>query len=212
MKTSPCGAKTRSGGACRRAPSAGRARCRLHGGSSLAGAASPSFRTGRRSKYLPDRLAAHYAEAQADPRLLELREDIALLDARLADVLQRVDSGESGAPWRRLKAAHHDFSEARRRNDTGAMRVALDDLLALIAQGHSDAAAWAEVMDLLDQRRKLVESERKRLVEMQQMITSEQAMALLGVVVDTIKRHVPDRQALSAISADLRRVIEFSPN
>ena len=120
---------------CRRWPTPGSHLCRMHGGRTPAGVAAPTFKHGRYSKQLPSRLAARYAEAATDPRLLELREDVALLDSRIADVLQRVDSGESGSLWRRLQAAHRVFPEARRRNDMSAMRMALDDLLALIAQG-----------------------------------------------------------------------------
>ena len=55
-------------------------RCRLHGGKSPAGLASPHYKDGRYSKALPARLAARYATAEADPRLLELRDEVALTD------------------------------------------------------------------------------------------------------------------------------------
>jgi hypothetical protein len=51
-----CGAKTRSGGTCRNWAMAN-GRCRLHGGKSLAGPASPSFKHGRHSKWLPKEVA-----------------------------------------------------------------------------------------------------------------------------------------------------------
>ena len=84
MKTT-CGAKTRSATPCQRPPVAGRERCRLHGGATPIGAASPHFRTGRHSKYLPARLAGRYAEALADEKLLELRDDVALIHARIPE-------------------------------------------------------------------------------------------------------------------------------
>lgn len=43
-----------------------------------------------------------------------------------------------------------------------------------------------------------MESERKRLVEMQQVITAEQAMTFLGAVVAAIRRYVTDRDTLAA--------------
>ena len=51
MKANTCGAKTRHGTRCR-GLAMKNGRCRMHGGSSLAGIASPSFKDGRRSKYL----------------------------------------------------------------------------------------------------------------------------------------------------------------
>ena len=71
--------------------------------------------------------------------------------------------------------------------------------------------ARKELADLLDQSRKLVESERKRYVEMQQMLTTEQAMTMLAMVVETIRRHVTDRAALAAISADIAKLVVATP-
>ena len=46
-----CGAKTRAGGTCQRAPMRN-GRCYLHGGRSLLGYAHPNYKHGRYSKYL----------------------------------------------------------------------------------------------------------------------------------------------------------------
>jgi len=66
---------------------------------------------------------------------------------------------------------------------------------------------FEELVDLFEQRRKLAESERKRLVEMQQLMTLEQGNALLAAVLDSCRRHVTDRKALGAIGADLARLV-----
>ena len=84
-----CDAKTRAGTPCRRAPMPN-GRCSKHGGKSLAGIASPRFTTGRWSAVLPTRLAARYQAAQADPALLAARDEVALVDARIAEVLEPV--------------------------------------------------------------------------------------------------------------------------
>jgi hypothetical protein len=59
---------------------------------------------------------------------------------------------------------------------------------------------------MLDLRRKLVESERKRLVQLRQMITVEQAMVLLTAVVALVREHVDDQQVLARISDGIRRL------
>lgn len=207
MTTTPmqCGAKTRSGEPCKSA-AMDNGRCRMHGGSTPMGMALPQFKTGRYSKVLPARLAARYQEALSDPALLELREEVSLLDARLSDLLQRVETGESGEVWKLLRAMFAEFNRARAAGKVPEMQAALHDIEGLIVRGLADYAAWQEVGGVLEQRRKLVESERKRLVEMQQMITSEQAMVMLAAVVDTVRRHVTDRTALAAISADIARL------
>jgi len=182
-------------------------RCRMHGGMTPVGPAHPAFKHGRHSKFLPARLAGRYQEAIDDPHLLELRSEIALLDVRIADVVQRVDTGESGKLWSELKSVMEGFLAELTKRNADRMREPLQRMEHLIDQGTHDTAVWDELGRLLDQRRKLVESERKRLVEMHQMLTTEEAMTLLAAVVDTIRRHVVDRGALAAISADLTRLV-----
>jgi hypothetical protein len=186
-------------------------RCRFHGGMSLAGPAAPNFKTGRYSKYLPAKLLEQYHAAIADETLLELRHEIALVDVRIGEILGKVDTGESGHVWHDLREALRAFVDALSRRDAQRMREPLQRMQDLVSRGAAEYSAWDDVVELLEQRRKLVESERKRLVEMQQMMTNEQAMVLLAVVVDTIRKHVTDRQALAAISADITRLVVAQP-
>ena len=152
-----------------------------------------------------------YEEANEDPRILELRDEISLLDSRLADLLGRVDTGESGALWQALQALRLDVITYKRAGDTVKMAEALNALLDTIGQAHADYRAWAEIGAVLDQRRRLVESERKRLVEMQQTLTVEKAMLLIGAIGGIIKAHVDDRTVLAKISADISALVAAEP-
>lgn len=202
-----CTAKKTNGEPCKAQAITGKRVCRVHGGMTPSGLASPHYKTGRYSKSLPARLAGHYAEAQSDAALLELRDEVALTDARLADLLGRVDTGESGALWQALQALRLDVIACKRAGDTVGQAKALNALLEMIGQGHADYRAWGEIGAVLDQRRRLVESERKRLVEMQQTLTVEKAMLLVGAIGGIIKAHVQDRHVLSAISNDIQALV-----
>jgi ADP-ribose pyrophosphatase YjhB (NUDIX family) len=196
-----------SGEQCKRHAVTGSTKCKFHGGASLVGIASPSFKTGRYSKDLPTRLAARYAEAISDASLLELRDEIGLMGVRLGELLGRVDTGESTQRWQTLQIAYVNLQDAARRTDPLAFRVALNALGSAIEAGSQDYHTWREIMELIEQRRKLVDSEHKRLVAMSQMITAEQAMVLLSVVTDTVRKHVSDPAALAAIASDFRSII-----
>lgn len=202
-----CGAKKRNGEPCPAYPVKGSTRCRMHGGTTPRGLALPQTTNGRYSRSLPARMAGRYAEAVRDTELLTLREDIALLDARLQDVLSRVDTGESGAAWSKVQDAYLDLRKARASADAGKMAEALTALGLAIEAGTADYAAWEDVRSLLDQRRRLVESERKRLVEMQQTLTVEKAMLLVGAIAGIVRSHVSDTAILQAISSDLDRLL-----
>lgn len=203
-----CGAKKKDGTPCQRRPMPN-GKCYLHGGKSPAGLASGTFRTGRYSKALPARLLARYEQAQTDPDLLALREEVVLLDARLADVLSRVDTGESGALWKQARQAMHAFLRARVAGKKKEMHEALTALEDVITRGAADYAAWDEIASVIEQRRKLVESERKRLIEMQQTITAEKAMTLVQALLESVRQNVTDRQQLAAIQSDFVRLMTF---
>jgi hypothetical protein len=201
-----CGAHNKRGGICRDAPVKGRNRCRMHGGKTPVGTACKHFRTGRYSAYVPARLRARYEQAQAGPELLSLHHEVALLDARLSDLLSRVDTGESGAVWGDLQRSRIEFARARRAQDVGRMMAAVATLETIIDGATHDHQAWGEIADLLEQRRKLVESEQKRLVSLQQMLSTEEALLLVRRIGDIVSRHVPEQKALSAILVELRQL------
>jgi hypothetical protein len=200
-----CGAKNKAGNPCG-SPAMQNGRCRIHGGASLSGAASPTFKTGRHSKHLPTRMLAQYEATKNDPNILALNDEIAMYDARLNDVLLRVDSGESGHLWRELKATYKALQDANRRKEPALVQELMTDLGALITRGHSDYAAWSEIGRIIEARRKLVESERKRLVDMQQMMSAEQGMMLVAQIYEQVKLHVSDRATLNAIGMGLARL------
>lgn len=204
----------RTGEPCRNAAVTGRRHCRMHGGKSPVGPALPQWKDGGRSKYLPKRLLDDYQASLDNPDKLLLDADIALIDSRLSDVLRRVDSGESGRIWTELREARRELEAARRIPDkdlrSAAIASAVNVMCELIDRGSHDSAAWAEVTGLIERRRKLVESERKRLVEAQQLVHVEQAAALLGLMVDAVRRHVRDDATLRAITNEYARLTGVS--
>jgi hypothetical protein len=205
-----CGARTRAGTPCTETRVMANGRCYRHGGATPTGPALPQYKTGRYSKHLPDRLLARYQESEDDPNRLALEAELALVDARLVDVLRRVDTGESGRIWQRLQDAGEAFREARRNNDPTAQGEALSTILRLIGQGHSDYAAWADVRALVQERRRIAESERKRLVEMQQVVAVDQVMTLASALTEAVRMHVTDARALGAITTEFRRLLDGS--
>lgn len=207
-----CGAKTRKAGLCPNPPVTGRTRCRMHGGATPRGIASPQFVHGRRSRDLPTRLLSRYQDALEDEQLLELASDVALIDTRLGEVLSQIDSGETGRLWAALRKAWATFTKPIVTDADAARKVeAFDAIRDLIEQGATEAERWAEISRLTDQRARLAQAERQRHVQLQQTITVEQAMTLLAAVEGTVRRHVTDQHTLTAISGELGRLVALQP-
>jgi len=197
----------RSHDRCQRHAAIGRTTCSMHGGTASIGPASPEFKHGRYSNALPTRLLERYRESLNDPELLNGRAEIAVIDTRLVELLTGLDSAGSAQLWRALRDAYRALQTAQRTRDPSALRLALAAFGAIVERGDDDRATWSEAIHLVGVRQRLVESERKRLVEMQHMITSTEAMTLVTAVSESVRTHVTDETTLRAISADLLRLL-----
>jgi hypothetical protein len=170
-----CGAKTRAGTPCKRAPVRGRNRCNLHGGKTPRGAALPQFKDGQYSNILPVRLAARYEELIRDPEILRVRDDIALVVARVHELLSQLGEEPS------------------------------DD----------DRTIWSEILDGMEQHRKLIETERKTLISMRLMISAEELTTFLSAFLmesrNAITSNVTDpddqRRTIAAIQESAAKYI-----
>jgi hypothetical protein len=123
----------------------------------------------------------------------------------MIDVLKRVDTGEAGVIWQSAQAAMVRFDRAWGNHDDAGMEAALADMRQLMSQGASDWAAWRVVVnELIDAKRKLIDTEQKRLALSHESLTADRAMILLGVVVQILQKHITDRQVLGKIAADIQ--------
>ena len=182
-------------------------RCRVHGGKSLKGAASPAFKTGRYSRSfaasLPPSLREKFEQALADPELLSLRSYVALLDAKVADGIERTLALDAGQFRRRLQETWTKLEAAQAAKDVERLGLLLEELGQAIQLGADEYEAWAEVIAAIKDRMTVTSQESKRLVDMQQTLTIEQAMNLVIVLHSVLAKHVPDKTTLSAIGVEL---------
>lgn len=93
-ETPRCGAKTRSGGSCQRFPVRGRERCPKHGGKTPRGPASPHWKHGQRSRYLPRGLRQRVERLISDPDLVALDLEVATVRGLIEAALERHVEGE----------------------------------------------------------------------------------------------------------------------
>ncbi|MBI2934683.1 MAG: hypothetical protein HYY29_03830 [Chloroflexi bacterium] len=214
-----CHAHSKNTGApCKNWAMIGSTVCRLHGGKSLRGAEHPNFTGGRFSKYLPDSLRDKYMTALKDPELLQLRDDIALMDARLAELFEKLDKGESAAAWLHVAKAFKQLGSS----EDAVREMAMEAMQEAIEKGVRDLESWQEIHTTVEQRRRLVTDEYKVQTNLKQMMTAEKAMALLALVADVVRRavtiHCEDKKQaqriMQAVSQELNlasNLKEYSP-
>ena len=198
-----CGAKTKSRvGFCKKEPAPGSDRCRIHGGSSPKGLASPHFKTGRYSKHLPTQLAARYSDALSDPELIGLRDEAALLTGLLNERLEKLYSGESKDLWQMMLDILDECAELFEKGDPSAGSM-LTNARNIAREGFGKFAVFEQIEPMIEQRRRIIDTEAKRLKDLDQNITAEKAMGIVTLLIDSVRRNVTDRKQLQAISNDI---------
>lgn len=202
-----CGAKKRQApGYCIKDPMEN-GRCEKHGGLTPRGALSPHFKHGLYTTALPSGMLDKFEAAHADPLLLAYRNDLALVQARIDVLLERSGAGESGQAWIHLNRLWREFERHRTAGNVKEMQALLEQIGEPIREGLKDHQAWDEIGAMLDRRARLVELERKRLDQLANMITVEEAMTLFRTVLDVLRRHIDDQGTLDAIGAELSQLV-----
>jgi hypothetical protein len=188
-----CNAKAKSTGQqCRRRAVSGSTKCTVHGGLTPKGAASPHFKTGRYSKYLPVRLVEVYHDSLNDSALTGVRDEIALIDSLLIEDIQSLDLGSNGEFWEAALEQIRFARQGYKAENYGILERALDELEALGDQRRLHFAAERELREKIEQRRKLVETEAKINLQGERAISAVELLVFMGAVVDTINRKIPD--------------------
>lgn len=201
-----CGAKTRSGAPCQSYPMAN-GRCRMHGGTARKGVDSPRFVHGRHSKYMPFKFVRAYEEALANSSLLDLRHDIALLDALIADNLGKLDTTESAAAWASVRKLVDKAMVAYQNENLGSLWQAFEDLQRLADGRILHYETQGELRSQLEQRRRLVETDHKITHASDTSITAEQFLAFITLIVNLFNRVVDDDTKRRAFAAGLDAVV-----
>lgn len=169
----------------------------MHGGKTPRGSTLPQFKDGRHSKSLPTRYLARYAQALTEgDQLLEQLHEIALLDSRLDELLHAVDSGEAGDLWKRLQGVCDDLIKAKRKKDVSRVGLCLTEILELVGRGAQDWARWQEITDVVERRRRLVESETKRRKDAKETVLLQEVLVFIGLLKEILRtvldQHIPD--------------------
>jgi hypothetical protein len=177
------------------------------------GLSNPNWKggTGTKSKYsayAPTRLAARIEAAIEDPNRLSMSQELALVDGRIADVLQRVDTGEAGRLWKQARESYEEFQDASKAMDKAAMTKALAALDKALIKGVNDYAAWGEVLGLINQRKSLVESERKRILEAKQYLDFMEVGELFRELASLIRSTVTDQATLTKLAHGMNDLME----
>lgn len=216
-KTPICGAKRKQGkGICHATALYPNGRCRVHGGPTPIGPANPNYRTGTHSKWgiLPTGLAGHYARtsAQTDAALMTLTGELALIDARVAEQLAAIGTTGSAKLWGEARAKFEAFKVAgAQKGQLGSARVALEQLEGILEKGSAGSITWDNLLELLEARRKMVETESRRRKDAQETLSLRQGMGIVQLVAQVVRETVRDPNERAAVFMGLQKILRPVP-
>ena len=156
----------------------------------------------RYRKYIPERLQERYRESLLDPDILAHWQEIALIDARISDLLKLVDSGESRHLWDILRDLVSETESVLRSGDASGLVTLVREIISVVKKGAGDRDAWAEILALIGQRNQLATSERRRLVEMRQYISNKDINRIITGLLESVQRNVKDSATKAAIARE----------
>lgn len=173
--------------------------CKLHGGKTPRGAASPHFKTGEHSKEFLARFRHRAETFLKDRDGRELARAIAYATTLVEETVDKLDSHESGAAWLAAQDAIKRFDEWSAKSPEDAsgkqqqlieINRALQDLKRAITQGVAEHHSREELKKNLDLQTKLIERETNGKVKTRMMIAYEEQVAMLNRTYDLISKYV----------------------
>lgn len=222
-KKPECGAKLRKKDAlCRSTQLMQNLRCRIHGGKSPGGIASPHHKHGRFSRVMPQHLADRFNEIKADPELISNRENLALVNTLLEERLQMIYEGCPPEAWKLARRLLKEYENAledkdefvpiynRKGNQINSEPDPEEDLARLrelLIKGIMSAEAFELTAGMIETHRRAVDTEYKLVKENQNRMDVAEVRMYASRLADAVKRHVKDPETLRLIQADLRRII-----
>lgn len=171
------------------------------------GVASPAFRGAGYSQVLPERLVQKFEENVGSADALSLHEEIALLRTRTQELTESlrnpVGGAVSGEHWGKLKAAWGAFAEAMTAGRIEDAQALSAEIGGLIHGGAESSDVWGEIGETVDKISLVSYREARRIADLDQTMTANQAITLLATIMRSIRTHVSDHLALQRISEDV---------
>lgn len=176
----------------------------MHGGASASiGAANPNFKTGRYSKYLPSKLDELYTEARSNPDILEMTEHIALLEARMQEILAASTAEGTAPKWSEVAEAFAEVEDALLCGEPEKVIAGMELMHKLLDDGKRWDKTWVEVVGTMEQLRKMADTDIKRKKELHLMVPIERVIILMAATATAVKRHVTNQAEINAVIREL---------
>ena len=182
-------------------------RCFKHGGKALKGIHSGTFKGKGYAEILPFDLPEASENSRNNPDLLNLSEEISLVTARVRQLLPRLLSGEAQTRWKDVKEEWKNLPRAQRVNDPITLAESAKNLDRLLSDANQDYMVWDDLYKAMNQQERLIKQEQKRRMDMNALISTEDAIGFVSEILNIVKENVDDEETLERIYASATRAM-----
>lgn len=202
-------------------------RCKKHGGMNPRGPAHQSYRSGKWSSYMTETKAQDLLDAVQDPEYLSLRDDMAMNSLEMLELTKGFKQGTDGKTWEKIDKLATEleviiFSEEcgnflKAMGGTGSNLTRLgniaEELVKLIKSGRDEKRLFKEIGETQERRRRLVETETKRMMMEKNHMPADQALHLFQQFVNVVtKIWAHDHTNLRAFAGELDNLSAIMPS
>ncbi len=180
------------------------AACRMHGGASLVGVASPKATHMRNSKTLPKHIRTNYDKAMENQDYLSLRREIALIDTRLELLKEQLGDSNVIGLFKKLPRMIDWLVRAIGRGDTKRVGQLIVQLQEMAERGGEEIETWHEMYQVMGIKSGLVTNEMRMMVAMGLMVTAEEQLASIQFIENVLRDEIRDPVMLNRIGKRLR--------
>jgi hypothetical protein len=183
----------------------------MHGGASLKGAQSGTFKHGKFSKHMPTRLAAIYNDLQENGELISIDRNLHLREAFLREGLETLkDAGDPAQAWEDLRKAHEVLMIGITTLNEPLLQKAARTMEKIIDDRYRYHETVKELNKTLTEQRQDIKAKASIELAKENAFTASQVTTLIGAVVSLIMMNVTDKEQRFAIVDGIDRLIGTS--
>ncbi len=193
---------------CARASIAeGEAYCTQHKGYSI----QKNAQGGGAVKHYPFKegsgLEASYRKALEDQELLSLRSAVAVVEARIVELIGKLEDDPAARVWQELSKQNARLRRAQEAGDSKNVIGAVSAIQTLIDAGASSQERWEDLFRALELKKEVASAEWKRLADLRCLMTADRAFDMVNRIVDVVLKNVTDNKVKAAINDGVLRIV-----
>ena len=135
---------------------------------------------------------------------MSARSDIALLDARANELLEKLNSLESKQSWIKLQDAYTKLRKTKNQEEAGFL---LEEIGKLITEGNREREVWDEIRECISSKLKSKTYEIERMKTLGAFITIAQANTFVQALIAGVNENVRDEDVRRKIANSLLKII-----